>query len=57
MNSRDSTPERTNVLLEDLPAHVEEALIERAEASGRDPASEAADIIERHVEESCDGSI
>jgi hypothetical protein len=57
MNSRDATPERETVLLHGLPAHVEEALIERAAASGRDPADEAADIIERHVEESGDESI
>ncbi len=54
MNSREAKPERETVLLHGLPAHVEEGLIERAADNGRDPAEEAADIIERHVEESGD---
>lgn len=57
MNPRDADPERETVLLHGLPAHIEEGLIERAAANGRDPADEAADIIERHVEESGNASI
>ena len=57
MNSREAKPERETVLLHSLPAHVEEGLIERASANGRDPAEEAAEIIERHVEESGDDLI
>jgi hypothetical protein len=57
MNSRDAKSERETVLLHGLPAHIEEGLIERAAANGRDPAEEAADIIERHLEESGDDSI
>ena len=51
MNSREPDTQKETVLLQSLPAHVEEGLIERAAANGRDPAEEAADIIERHLEE------
>lgn len=54
MNSQEANHERTTVFLRDLPAHVEEALIERAAANGRNPGDEAADIIERHIEDGGD---
>ena len=54
MTSREPDFEKETVPLHGLPAHVEEGLIERAAANGRDPAEEAADIIERHLEESGD---
>ena len=54
MNSRQTDHQKETVFLHGLPAHVEEGLIARAAANGRDPAEEAADIIERHVEESGD---
>jgi hypothetical protein len=57
MSSPDITPDKETVLLHGLPAHIEESLIERAAASGRAPADEVADIIERHIEESGDESI
>lgn len=57
MSLRSADSERETILLHGLPAHVEEALIERAAANGRDPTEEAADIIERHVEESGNDSI
>lgn len=57
MDSPRPNPEKTTVLLHSLPAHVEEGLIERAAANGRGPAEEAADIIERHLEEIGDDSV
>ena len=54
MNSQEANHERTTVFLRDLPAHVEEGLIERAAANGRNPGDEAADIIERHIEDGGD---
>ena len=57
MTPREPAPEKETVLLHGLPAHVEEGLIERAAQRGRDPADEAADIIERHVEQSGDDFI
>ena len=54
MNFREPDTQKETVLLHGLPAHVEEGLIERAAANGRDPAEEAADIIERNLEESGD---
>jgi len=57
MTSRKPAPQKETVFLHGLPRHVEDGLIERAAQHERDPAEEAADIIERHVEESGDDLI
>lgn len=54
MNPPDASHEKVTVPLHSLPEHIEEGLIERAAANGRDPAAEAAAIIARYVEENGD---
>ena len=49
MTCRQSAPDKETILLHGVPPHVEEGLIERADARGCDIADEAEAIIEQHV--------
>lgn len=47
-------PADETVFLYDISPELEEELVRRARDNGRDPAVEAADIIEKHVEDNND---
>ncbi len=51
MNAPDPELEKETVFLHDLSPQIERELTRRARDSGRDTSVEAAEIIERHVEE------
>ena len=51
MTTPDADPEKETVFLHDLSPHLERELMRRAEQNGRATSAEAADIIERHIEE------
>ena len=51
MTTPDADPEKETVFLHDLSPQLERELMRRAEQNGRETSAEAADIIERHIEE------
>jgi hypothetical protein len=52
MNSPENLdPRKETVLLHHISPELEQELVRRARANGQNPAREAADIIEHHVEE------
>lgn len=51
----ETDPEKETFLIHDLSPQLERELMRRASDNGRDPSTEAAEIIERHVGEE-DGS-
>jgi hypothetical protein len=57
MTCRQSAPDKETILLHGVPPHVEEGLIERADARGCDIADEAEAIIEQHVADRTEGFI
>ena len=48
-------PEKETIFVHDLTPELEQELTLRAQARHRDPSTEAAEIIERHVEEESGG--
>jgi hypothetical protein len=51
MTPPESDPEKETFFIHDLSPHLERELMRRAEQNGRETSAEAADIIERHIEE------
>jgi predicted DNA-binding protein len=49
--SGESDPSKETVFIHELSPELEEELRRRARQNGRDPSTEAADIIEKHVED------
>jgi predicted DNA-binding protein len=44
-------PSKETVFIHELSPELEEELMRRARENGRDPSTEAADLIEKHVED------
>jgi len=51
MSSPHTPPDKETFLLYDISPQLERELIRRARENDRDPSVEAAEIIERHIEE------
>jgi hypothetical protein len=51
MPAHDNDPLKEEFLVHDIPPKLERELMRRARENGRDLSAEAADIIEKHVEE------
>ena len=51
MPAHDTDPLKEEFLVHDIPPQLEQELARRARENGRDLSAEAADIIEKHVEE------
>ncbi|MGA0849870.1 MAG: hypothetical protein ACO3RX_07955 [Chthoniobacterales bacterium] len=51
MPAHDTDPPKEEFLVHDIPPQLEQELARRARENGRDLSAEAADIIEKHVEE------
>jgi hypothetical protein len=53
-SSEKPTPHKETIFLHGISPELEEELLSRARESGCDPSREAADIIERYIEENSD---
>ena len=51
MATPESDPQKETFLIHDISPQLERKLIRQARAKGHDASTEAADIIEKHVEE------
>ncbi len=51
MTPPESDPEKETFFIHNLSPQLERELMRRAEENGRETSAEAADIIERHIEE------
>jgi hypothetical protein len=50
----DPDPRKETIFLHDISPQLQKELLRRAESKGKDPAHEAAEIIESHLEENSD---
>ena len=53
-SSEKPAPHKETIVLHDISPELEEELLRRADENGGNTSREAADIIERHIEENSD---